>query len=245
MRSKIKHLKISIDEAIKFQVLNSLNSSFAQFLGILSHKAREKAKLPIFESLTKLFQKEELWMKNQDEATANYAKQFSSKKNKLLTKPEDVEDFTISLSSRCKLYGKKHGLNKYWLLQVECHYCHETGHIAKFCKKKRFLQSSSRQVVTYIQTISSFPTLLKVKALVSDILNVKFPKSSVQKVIIDSGAADHFFSNRAYFSTYKEHHHEFQTTYGEVLTAHGYGNVILYLAHSNGLEVIWTIKKVS
>ena len=47
------------------------------------------------------------------------------------------------------------------------------------------------------------------------------------------------------FSTYEKYHHEFQTGSREVLTAYEYGDVILQLAQSDGLEVIWTIKKVS
>ncbi len=64
-------------------------------------------------------------------------------------------------------------------------------------------------------------------------------------MIIDSGATDHFFTNRAYFSTYEEYHHEFQTGSGKILTAHGYGDVVLRLAHRDGSEVTWTVKKVS
>ncbi len=37
VKSEIENLEITMDEAITIQVLNSLNSSFAQFLGILSH----------------------------------------------------------------------------------------------------------------------------------------------------------------------------------------------------------------
>lgn len=73
-----------MDEAITIQVLNSLDSSFTQFLGILSHEAREKAKLPTLENLAKSLEDEELWIKNQDKATANYAKQLT-KKAKLLS----------------------------------------------------------------------------------------------------------------------------------------------------------------
>ncbi len=40
VKFEIEDLKITIDEAITIQVPNSLNSSFAQFLGILSYKAR-------------------------------------------------------------------------------------------------------------------------------------------------------------------------------------------------------------
>ena len=76
-------------------------------------------------------------------------------------------------------------------------------------------------------------------------MNVESLESSVQKVIIDSGVTDHYFLNYAYFSTYEEYHHKFQTSSGEVVTAHGYGEVILRLAHPDGSEIIWTIKKVS
>ncbi len=54
-----------------------------------------------------------------------------------------------------------------------------------------------------------------------------------------------FFTNRAYFSTYEEYHHEFQTGSGKILTAHGYRDVVLRLANPDGSEVTWTIKKVS
>ena len=96
-----------------------------------------------------------------------------------------------------------------------------------------------------MQTIPCRFTSLGPKALASCTVNAKLPESSVQKIIIDSGATDHFFSNRAYFSTYEEHHHEFQTSSGEILTAHGYGDVVLRLAHPDGSEVVWTITKVS
>ncbi len=42
VKSEIEDLEITIDEAIKIQVLNSLDSSFAKFFSILSHEAREK-----------------------------------------------------------------------------------------------------------------------------------------------------------------------------------------------------------
>lgn len=79
VKSEIENLEITMDETIMIQVLNSLNFSFAQFLGILSHEAREKDKLLTFESPAKSFKDEELWMKNQNKAIANYAKQFTKK----------------------------------------------------------------------------------------------------------------------------------------------------------------------
>lgn len=42
VNSEIKALDIAIDKAIIIQVLNSVNSYFAQFVGILSHEVREK-----------------------------------------------------------------------------------------------------------------------------------------------------------------------------------------------------------
>ncbi len=91
IKSEIEDLEITIDEAIIIPVSNFLDSSFTQFFGILSHEAREKAKLPTLESWAKSLEHEELWMKNQDKATANYVKQFTKKKTKLLSNPP--EDF--------------------------------------------------------------------------------------------------------------------------------------------------------
>ena len=53
LRSEIENLEITMNEAVTIQVLNSLNSSFAHFLGILSHEAGETKKLPTLESLAK------------------------------------------------------------------------------------------------------------------------------------------------------------------------------------------------
>ncbi len=76
-------------------------------------------------------------------------------------------------------------------------------------------------------------------------MNVQFLKSSVQKIIINSDATNHFFQNRAYFSTYKEPQHIFQIVSWKVLAAYGYSDVILHLFHPDRLKAIWTIKKVS
>ncbi len=116
VRSEIEDLEITMDEAITIQVLNFLESFFTKFLGILSHKAREKEKLSTLESLAKLLEDKELRMKNQDKATANYAKQFSRKKSKLLTRPENAENYIISLSTKCKFWKKDHGPNECWQL---------------------------------------------------------------------------------------------------------------------------------
>ena len=184
-------------------------------------------------------------MKNQDKATANYAQRFTKKKEKPSTRSEDSEDSTIGLISKYKFCKKEHEPNECWHLQAECHCCHEIGHIEKFCKKKSSPQASPRRVVTCTQSVPCFLTPHQPKALASFTVNTESLKSSIQKIIIDSGATDHFFSNRAYFSKYEEYHHEFQTGSGEVLAAYGYGDVVLCLAHLDGSEVIWTIKKVS
>ncbi len=64
-------------------------------------------------------------------------------------------------------------------------------------------------------------------------------------MIINSRDKDHFFTNREYLSIYKEYHHEFQTDAGEILTANGYGDVMLRLVYLDGSEITWTIIKVS
>ncbi len=106
MKSEIEDFEIIMDEAITIEVLNSLDFFFAQFLGILSRKAREKEKLLILEGLAKSLEDQELQMKIQDKAKANYAKRFTKKKEKLSTRSEDSEDFTTGWISKCKLCEK-------------------------------------------------------------------------------------------------------------------------------------------
>ena len=84
IKSKIEDLKTIIDKSITIWVFNSFDSSFIHFLGIVSHKTREKNKLSILEKLTKFLKNKELWIKNQNNAIANYTKQFTKKKKKLL-----------------------------------------------------------------------------------------------------------------------------------------------------------------
>ncbi len=135
--------------------------------------------------------------------------------------------------------------NKCWHLQAECHYCHQIRHIAKFCKKKAAPQASLRRVVTYAQIVPCFFNPRQPKELAFCTVNAKFSKSSVEKIIINSGTTHQFFSNRAYFFKYEKYYHEFQTGSGEVLVAYGYWDVVLRLAHADRSEVIWAIKKVS
>ena len=114
VKSKIEDLNNDMDEAITIQVLNFLDFSFSQFLGILSYDAIEKEQLPILESLAQSLKDEKLQMKNQDKARANYAKQFTKKKAKLpLSQLEDFQDLKPDLVTKCKFSKKKHKQNKY------------------------------------------------------------------------------------------------------------------------------------
>lgn len=56
VKSKDEDFAITIDKTITIQILNSLDLSFTQFLQILSHEAREKAKLLILGSLAKFLE---------------------------------------------------------------------------------------------------------------------------------------------------------------------------------------------
>lgn len=51
--------------------------------------------------------------------------------------------------------------------------------------------------------------------------------------------------NNAYFSTYKEYHHEFQTDSREILIAYGYKDALLYLTYLDNSKGTWMVKKVS
>ena len=60
VKPEIEDLEITIDEAITIQVLYSFDSSFVQFLGILSYEVREKEKLLTLKNLTKFLEDKEL-----------------------------------------------------------------------------------------------------------------------------------------------------------------------------------------
>ncbi len=121
--------------------------------------------------------------------------------------------------SKYKFCEKKHKPNKCWHLQAERHYCYKIGKIAKFCEKKTSPQASLRQVVKYTQSISCVLTPRQCKPFAPCIVDAKFSKSSVEKIIIDSGVTDYFFLNCVYFSKYEEYHHEFHTGSREKLAA--------------------------
>ena len=246
VKSEIEDLEITMDEVITIKVLNCLDPSFPQFLGIFSHEAREKKQLHKLKNSAKSLEDKELQMRNQDKRTANYVKRFTKKKSRLTNaKPKEQKYSSNSTLTKCKFCGKEHGLNNCLHWQAECHYCHETGHTAKVCKKKAATRTSPKNIVIHTQSLPFFTRQILSTVLASSTLKSEPLDSSVQRVIIDFGAKDDFFATRVYVSTYEEYHHEFQTGLGKILSAYEYGNVILHLAHPGGSGVIWTIKKVS
>ena len=74
---------------------------------------------------------------------------------------------------------------------------------SKVCKKKASLQASPRRVVTGTKSVPYLLTPLQPKGLASCTVNAEFPKSSVEKIIIDSGATDYFFQIANTFSNMK------------------------------------------
>lgn len=68
-------------------------------------------------------------------------------------------------------------------------------------------------------------------------MKVKLLSSSIQRVVIDSGAKDYSSVNSEYCSKYDEHHPVFQTDYAEILSAYRYSDAILCLAHLNSSEL--------
>ena len=185
-------------------------------------------------------------MNNQDKATANYAKRFIREKGQsAVTQIRDSEYSTICPSSKYKFCEKEHGSYGCWQLQTECHFCHYVGHIAQFCKKKSSpMTSPPKNLIICTWSIPSHINWSLYIQLTSCTVTSKYHKSSFE-VIIDSGTMDPFFANRTYFSTCQKYHHDFQTNSEEILTANGYGDVMLRLADPDSSEVTWTIKKVS
>ncbi len=74
VKSEIEEQKITIDETITIQVMNSLDYFFAQFVVVLSHKAKKNEKLLKLQILPISVEDEELGIKNQDKTIANHAK---------------------------------------------------------------------------------------------------------------------------------------------------------------------------
>lgn len=74
--------------------------------------------------------------------------------------------------------------------------------------------------------------------LVFCLIKAKFPKSFVQKVIINFDNINNFLSNCAYFLTYIEHQHKFQTESGKIFATHGYKDLVLCLVYPDNSEVI-------
>lgn len=108
VKSEIKDLEITINKAITIQVLNFLNSSFMQFLSILSYEAREKNKLLTLKNRAKSLEDKKLQIKNYNKATANYAKQFIKEKSKSsIPQIENSENSAAGLSSKYKFCKKK------------------------------------------------------------------------------------------------------------------------------------------
>ena len=108
---------------------------------------------------------------------------------------------------------RKH-LGDCWYLKTECYICYKVGHIAAKCPEKSSnysFSSSSKKKFCYIQKVTNHHPVSKIKVdhVLASCLVQSPPRNLVTSVIIDSGARDHFFSNRDLFSTYTEYKHKF------------------------------------
>lgn len=116
--------------------------------------------------------------------------------------------------------------------------------LPSFIRKYHLLGlSPPKNLITDIQYIPSYVNQILYITLVSFTDKNKHHESSVKKLIIDSGVMDHFIIIYACFSIYKEYYHVFQTDFKEILTAHGYGDVVLYFANLDYSKVTWRVKK--
>ena len=154
--------------------------------------------------------------------------------------------------TRCK---KTHGKCDCWMDKAECNGCGKRGHIKKFCKKNKTNQESeatTKGLSCFIRKIIPITPTNEVeekKGMGAFHLTCKSVAAVIPKlnpyVIIDTGATDHFFSNRGFFTTYAEYYHEFQTGSGQVLPAFGYGDVVLNMIQEDGSINVLTVKDVS
>ncbi len=120
-RSEIEDLKISMDDAV-IHALNNLDSKFRPYLTILNHQARQKAQLPTLSELTKSLEDEELRVKNESTASANFAKKAKSNSASHGNRTNTGRKLTKDLDQKkedCKTYGSNHN-GDCWHLTAEC-----------------------------------------------------------------------------------------------------------------------------
>lgn len=130
-QSKIKDLKILIDNSIVTYTLNNFNSQFRPYLTILNYKTKQKVQLLTLFKLTKSLENKELRLKNKNTISAHFAKKAKLKSashgscintgKKLIKdldqKKEDCKTCDSNYKSDCQY------------LTVECFQYYEIGHI--------------------------------------------------------------------------------------------------------------------
>ena len=196
-------------------------------------------------------------LSNKNKRKANYSRSSKPKKAKPSEQGEQRGTEKRSDNERekkkqevkeCKIFGGKH-LRDYWHSKTECFICHNVGHIAAKCPEKSSnssSSSSSKDKLCYTQKFTNHPiSKTKVGQVLASCLVGSRLRNPITSVIIDSGATDHFFSNRDLFSTYTEYEHEFETGAGEKIVAHGYGNVNLRMSDLEGNINTLTVTHVS
>ena len=73
LKAKITEQRITIEDALKFQILNNLWPSFRTYLTIVNDCIGRDAKLDDDETIFKAIQEEKTWMKANQKAFANIA----------------------------------------------------------------------------------------------------------------------------------------------------------------------------
>ncbi len=115
--------------AIVIHALKNLDSKFRLYLMILNHETRQKAQLPTLSELTKSLKDEELRLKNERIAIANFAKKTKSKSASHGNPTHTGKKLTKDLDKKkedCKTCGSNHN-SDCWHLTADCFQCHETG----------------------------------------------------------------------------------------------------------------------
>ncbi len=253
-----------MDDAIVIHALNNLDSQFWPYFTILNHEARQKAQLPTLSELTKSLEDEELRLKNESTASANFAKKAKSKSashgNRTNTGKKSTKD--LDQKKNCKTCGSNHN-GDCRHLTAECFQCHETGHISANCPENNEKGSTSSGASNNKSTTSENSTAKgkakKMNCFSRKILSKDQPEQALAfssitycqqqslttSIIIDSGATDHFFTNKDLITNYREHRHVFETGSGEKVIAHGYGDVILQYQSLDGTINTLTVSNVS
>lgn len=139
-----------------------------------------------------------------------------------------------------KPHYKKMGSNPKSYEHVKCFSCLEFGHISKNCPvKSKSINVSQASLVTnkavnHLAFVAKEVSNFKHRASVSSSVLMCGTKSNEKTWVLDSGVTDHMTFVKNKFTSVRYHRSLVELANGELIEAHGSGEVLLKLSDENG-----------